>query len=93
MSKITTEIGIELLYASLPYPEQIRELDLSSESAIYFKWRFNKYKFDLSMLSIDAVDGMMLVGNDTAILMTELIKLTYSRMLANQAAKVPTQNN
>jgi len=66
--------GIELLNRALPYPEQMKDIDLDKENAIYFTWRSSKYKLDLSYCRIDMVNGCMLEGNDAAILMTQCLK-------------------
>ena len=66
--------GIELLNRALPYPEQMKNIDLDEENAIYFNWRSSRYKLDLQFCRIDRTNGGILEANDCAILMTQLLK-------------------
>ena len=66
--------GIELLNRALPYPEQMKNIDLDKENAIYFDWRSDRYKLDLQFCRIDRSNGGILEGNDSTILMTQLLK-------------------
>lgn len=66
--------GIELLNRALPYPQQMKDIDLDKENAIYFTWRSSRYKLDLGYCRIDMVNGCMLEGNDAAMLMTQCLK-------------------
>ena len=66
--------GIELLNRSLPYPKQMKNIDLDKENAIYFDWRSSRYKFDLRFCIIYRSNAGILEGNDSAILMTQLLK-------------------
>lgn len=66
--------GIELLNRALPYPEQMKNIDLDIENAIYFDWRSSRYKLDLQFCRIDRSNGCILESNDSAILMTQLLK-------------------
>jgi hypothetical protein len=66
--------GIELLNRALPYPEQMKNIDLDKEDAIYFTWRSSRYKLDLCYCRIDMVNGCLLEGNDASILMTQVLK-------------------
>jgi len=65
--------GVELIMKSIPYSNQITNIDLSHEKAIYFTWRSGNYKFDLHSCRVETVDGVLLVGDDKAILMTQLL--------------------
>jgi hypothetical protein len=66
--------AIELLNNSLPYPEQIKNIDLDIQDAIYFDWRSARYKLCLQFCCIDMSEGCFLNGNDASILMTQLLK-------------------
>ncbi len=67
--------GVELLNKSLPYPEQMKDIDLDKEDVIYFTWRSLRYKLDLCYCRVDVVDGCLLKGEDIAILMTQCLKV------------------
>lgn len=66
--------GIELLTRSLPYPEQIKNIDLDRENAIFFDWRSQRYKLDLQFCRVERSAGMVLEGDDCSILMTQCLK-------------------
>lgn len=66
--------GIELLNRALPYPEQMKNIDLDKENAIYFDWRSQRYKLDLQFCRIDIINGQFLEGDDCSILMTQCLK-------------------
>lgn len=66
--------GIELLNRALPFPGQMKNIDLDQEDAIYFDWRSQRYKLDLKYCSVDKSVGGFLEGDDCAILMTSLLK-------------------
>jgi len=66
--------GIELLNRALPYSNQMKDIDLKHPNAIYFTWRSGRWKLDLSCGQVDRVDGGCLIGDDTAMLMSELVK-------------------
>jgi len=73
--------GIELLNRALPYPEQMKNINLDKENAIYFDWRSDRYKLDLQFCRIDRSDGCILHGNDSAILMAQLLKAELGRIM------------
>tara|TARA_R110000822_G_scaffold238943_2_gene368910 strand:+ start:311 stop:556 length:246 start_codon:yes stop_codon:yes gene_type:complete len=73
--------GIELLNKALPYPEQMKNIDLDKENAIYFEWRSDKYKLDLQFCSVDRSNCGMLEGNDASILMTKLLKMQLGSIM------------
>jgi hypothetical protein len=52
----------------------MKNIDLDKENAIYFDWRSSRYKLDLHFCRIDRSNGGILEGNDSAILMTQLLK-------------------
>jgi hypothetical protein len=66
--------GIELLNRALPYPEQMKNIDLDKENAIYFDWRSQRYKLDLQFCRVQRSNGYILEGDDSSILMTQCLK-------------------
>lgn len=75
---MTTDINTKLLEAvisSLPYSNQIKDLDLSSEaSAIRFTWRGARYRVS-NGLYVEEVRNSSLAGSDIAILMQDLLRV------------------
>lgn len=67
--------AIEYLISSIPYPNQIRDIDLSYAPAVYFTWRSGRYKVELSTGSVDRVEGQCLIGDDLSILMRRLLEI------------------
>lgn len=64
---------IELLINALPYPNQIKDIDMSSEAeAVRFTWRGIRYRVD-GKLNTDEVDKGCLVGSDLAILLRQCL--------------------
>lgn len=66
---------IELLIAALPYPEQIKNIDLEQKTQVRFDWRGNRYRVTTD-LGVDEVHGRTLHGTDGAMLMRELLRRT-----------------
>lgn len=61
----------------LPYPDQISDLDFSSEKdAIRLTWRkTNEFRISLNG-QVEEVDGCFLVGSDISIMFRQLLKTT-----------------
>ena len=67
---------VEIIYSSLPYSNQIENLDLSESDAVRFKWRGNKFRISQSLM-VEEVGNRVLIGSDISILLEKLIKLTW----------------
>lgn len=67
-------LGMKMLMDTLPYPDQIDDIDLSKENSIYFKWRSARYKFGLLHCSVEKVDGIFLHGDDCSTLMEAMLR-------------------
>jgi len=72
------EQALELVIKAIPYPEQVSDWDLSSETtAIYFTWRkTNRFRFNYPYMSVDEVGNGVLIGSDISILLRKLLQLT-----------------
>lgn len=69
---------LEAVIKTLPYSNQIKNLDMSSEQgAIRFTWRGNKFRIAMSGLVEEVGDGV-LSGTDICIIFQELLKVTTS---------------
>lgn len=78
--ELTHAQGIEILKKSLPYPEQIKDIEEAENGLLYFTWRFDRYKVDLVYLGVEMVSNNILYGNDASILMTHLIRVSMITM-------------
>lgn len=59
---------IELLINALPYPNQIKDIDIiSEEDAVRFTWRSSKYRVSNALCTEQAYNEC-LITSDTAIL-------------------------
>lgn len=76
MERMNKGKAIELLNKTLPYPEQIKDIDLDIPGAIYFEWRGSRYKFCLVYLNFHKSDGAFIEGDNTSILMNALLNKT-----------------
>lgn len=70
----TKEEGIELLNKALPYPGQMKNIDLKKENAIYFDWRNQRYRLDFEYCRVDSCRNGLLYGDDASILMTKCLQ-------------------
>lgn len=67
---------IEIVLAGIPYPEQIKNIDIDTESeAIRFTWRGVRYRVSGSGFVEEIGDGV-LIGSDRAILMRHILQKT-----------------
>lgn len=62
---------IELLIRAIPYPDQIREIEVAT-NFVEFTWRSARYRVT-ETLGVDEVGDGVLVGSDRAILMRTCI--------------------
>jgi len=67
---------IELLINALPYPNQIKDIDLvSEEDAVRFTWRSSRYRVSLDLF-VEEVNAGCLAGSDSAILIRRGLEQT-----------------
>lgn len=66
-----TEI-IELVYSAMPYPSQIKNLQIRNES-VCFTWRGDKFEVTSNLTTMMSEDGI-LTGDNQAILIERLLK-------------------
>ena len=65
---------LELIYSSLPYPEQVKDWDLTSDSeALRFTWRDTRFRVTKALF-IEEVKEHFLYGTDLCILLQKLLK-------------------
>jgi len=67
---------LELVIASLPYPDQITNIDFtSSDIAIRFSWRGDKFRVSNNKM-VEQVERGCLAGSNLAIVLEHLINKT-----------------
>jgi len=66
---------LELVITSLPYPEQIKDIDVSEPDAIRFTWRGDRFRVS-NTTHVEQVDRGCLCGSNIAILLRRLIDKT-----------------
>lgn len=59
---------LQVVISSIPYPQQMKDIDLSEPDAVLFTWRGSTYRVSKS-LGAEVCENGFLVGNDAAILM------------------------
>jgi hypothetical protein len=76
---MTRDEAVEHVVAALPYPAQIRDWDTETESdSVRFTWRGTRYRFAYAnSWLVEEIDDGMLVGSDQALLIEQLIRVTY----------------
>lgn len=62
----------EMVYRSMPYPNLIKALSFE-ESAIRFQWRSQHFRVSAT-LHVETVGDGVLIGDDAAILLAELLR-------------------
>lgn len=63
---------IESIVNSIPYPQHIKNIDLTEGNAVLFDWRGSRYRVG-SSLDVEECEGGFLCGSDKAILMRHVI--------------------
>lgn len=76
--------AVEFLINALPYSNQIKDIDLSYDPAVYFTWRSGRYKIELQTGSVDMVEGQMLIGNDASMLIRRLLELEVIKYMVTK---------
>jgi len=70
---MTNDKILELVLRSIPYFHQLKDFDTTLPKCIQFSWRGSTYRVSES-LSVEEVEGNILAGTDSAILMSALLK-------------------
>lgn len=68
---------IELLIRAIPYPDQMRDLDIAT-NYVEFTWRGTRYRVT-EFYGVDEVGDGVLIGSDSAILIRALIDFARAR--------------
>lgn len=64
---------LEAVIQKLPYPQQIKEIDVTSEErAIRFRWRGFHFRVSAAM-SVETVGNGVLIGSDESILLQKIL--------------------
>lgn len=81
-----TEELVVTIYKSLPYSEQITDLDFSEEGAIRFTWRSVRFRVSKAMdvETVQGEQGAILASDDISMIFETLLKKTYAYMESRQ---------
>ncbi|MEN6623635.1 MAG: hypothetical protein ABFD50_19075 [Smithella sp.] len=77
-------MAIELLNRALPYPEQMKDIDLNQKDAVYFTWRGERFKLEFYACAVWKSSGCIIEGTPATLLMERLIKRELISMLSQQ---------
>lgn len=66
-------IIIELLLSTLPYPSQIKNIDLDRKTCIELDWRGARYRVNLN-LGVEERRGRLLHSTDTCMLIEDNLR-------------------
>ena len=66
-----TEI-LERIISRIPYPEQIKDIDLVESGAVQFAWRGTQFR--VTNNGADEIGDGVLIGSDIAILLWKVLK-------------------
>ena len=73
---MTKEELVQVIYSTMPYPSQIRDLDFTTEdNAVRFSWRCDRFRVVIlnTTISVEQVEGNVLVGSNITIILNELL--------------------
>jgi hypothetical protein len=75
-NRYTTDQLLSALVAALPYPEQISDIDTTSQpgEAVRFTWRHDRFRIGCYSGHVERSENGMLIGDNTSILMTHLVE-------------------
>lgn len=66
---------LETVLKGLPYPNQMKDIDMSEENAIRFTWRQVRFRVAHDF-NVEEVEGRFLAGGNLSILLEALLKKT-----------------
>lgn len=77
--KLTQGRGIEILMMSLPFANQIKNIEFDKEvDCIYFHWRGNNFRYSLLTNEVEIHEDSILRRNDFTMLMNALLKVSIT---------------
>ena len=83
---MTKEEAVECVVRSLPYPQHIKDWDLSQDKECRFTWRDERFRLSLSdMAMVEHVVGDFLHGDNLAIAIEALITNERIRMYTRKS--------
>jgi hypothetical protein len=79
MTQRTKDELLELLLRTLPFPEQMKKIDTTTNGVawIAFDWRGDRYRISTD-LRVEQLDDALVESNKTTLLMEKLLKLSAS---------------
>lgn len=84
--KISNDVIMEIMMKSIPYPDQIMEIDSAEANVVRFTWRSRRYRVSGSTakLFVETVRDIFLEGSDISILMQALLNRQYVQYFINK---------
>ena len=77
---VSKDYLIELIFKTMPYSEQIKNLDTSDRDAVRFEWRGQSFRVSVR-LSCDSISGLVREGSNISILLGALLEKQYAAEL------------
>lgn len=71
---MTKDKVVELIYAAMPYSDQITDLDTTEENHVRFNWRGVRFEVTCD-LHVHTIEGIMAVSGNLAILLQCLLRI------------------
>ena len=73
---ISNDVLMELIIKAMPYSDQIKEIDLTGESIVYFTWRDDKFKISgiTGSIFVCTIHGICGHGDNISIILEALLK-------------------
>jgi len=66
---------LELIMRTLPYPDQIRNLQIEDE-AVRFEWRSQRFRISTTLL-VETVGNGVLIGDDISIIFGKMLNVAH----------------
>ena len=92
-AKLTQDDLVPMIIQALPYPEHISNWDSSRENAVYFTWRHDDFKVEISHDGLRAIahttehNKHFIAGSNLAILLESALKRQKIEMLSRELRK------
>lgn len=64
---------LNLVIKTLPYPDQIKDVDMSMTDQLRFTWRGDRFRVS-DALFVEEVDSKFLVGSNTSLLLQRMLR-------------------
>ena len=83
ITMISNEKIIEAVLRSIPYPDQMRDFDLSNECSVRFTWRGSRFRVSDTGYAEES-SNHCLSGSNASILLTALVQGSMGHMARDE---------